>query len=613
MKTLSIFFFLVLISNLALSQVQFQGLSSNPILQSSQKQLHRNTHSTDTLKLPFIDDFSYDQSYPNSTLWLDDNIYINDNLGVNPPSVGVATFDILDHNGEMYDTADVASFKADFLTSAPINLSKISAADSLYLSFYYQPKGYGWDSPDEEDSLILEFRTSLKTWTSIWAVQGSGLKDFEQIMISITDTCWLKADFQFRFYNYASIGGRENQEDAINNDFWNLDYVVLDTSRTMTNLYHDDISFYSRNNSLFYDYYSVPWKHYKLSSMTIDSVDYKLNNLSEETKPYNHLTYLLYMNNTLRLDSFDNGGGNILTLTQKNHLFSQKDMSGSSSTNNIPAVLQDSTSLQVVRYYSLTDSLFAYNDTVKYQQDFYNYYAFDDGTAEAGLALIGYDAQFAYKIDALRSDTLRGLSMFFNRYKDYGTADESVFSLCVWDNDNGKPGRLLYKEDNIKPRYTKGVNMFTTYKFKEPIYTPTVFFVGWKNDTRKVYSLAYDFNNDNDHRVFYNISDSWNELLKGTPMIRPLMGDDFEYVSTKEILNPMTLSIYPNPTSNIVFIDVENYSEASVQVYNSTGKLLMHRQILGKESINLKPFGKGVYLIKVLINNQLQSKKIIVL
>jgi hypothetical protein len=232
---------------------------------------------------------------------------------------------------------------------------------------------------------------------------------------------------------------------------------------------------------------------------------------------------------------------------------------------------------------------------------------------EAGLALIGYDAQFALKINALRSDTLRGVSMFFNRYKDYGTADESVFSLCVWDNNNGKPGKLIYKEDNIKPKYTKGINAFTSYKFKKAIYVPSTFFVGWQNDTRKVYSLGYDFNNDNKQQVFYNISDSWNELSKGTPMIRPLMGEDFIYVSVLERKENDLLKIYPNPTQNKIIINTSNSESSHVDIYNSVGTLLISKNITGSESIELKPFGSGIYIVKAQTKNRLISKKIIVL
>ena len=611
MKQYLTYLFSILFSISAIGQIQFHGLYSNPNLEPSKS--YKAIQTSDTLELPFFDDFSYDTPSPSADLWLDRHVFINDNFANLPPSIGVATFDILDENGLIYDTAETSAFVADYLTSKPINLSKFEIKDSLIISFYYQPQGNGWDSPDQRDSLVLQFRTSQKEWHSVWSTKGTSLKAFEQVLIPITDASYLQKDFQFRFYNYASIGGSQNQEDAITNDFWNLDYILLDTNRSVNNPYHKDVAFYTRNTSLLYDYFSVPWEHYRLSSMRIDSVDYNLNNLSDETLPYNHLNYLLYQNISLKLDSFDNGGGNISAMSVKDHLFSQKDMSGNSSTNNIPITLSDSTSLSVVRYFALSDTLYAHNDTAKYTQYFYNYYAYDDGSAEAGLSLIGYEAKFAFLINALKNDTLRGLSIFFNRYKDYGTADEAVFSLCVWKNDDGKPGKLLYKEDNIKPRYTKGKNAFSTYKFKKGILVEKSFFVGWINDTKKVYSLGYDFNNNNDHQVFYQITDSWDELSKGTPMIRPLMGSDFVYLSNATITKPSSIKIYPNPTHNQIKIDVKDQQDYRLQLFNITGKCLIDEMIREGKTISLKAFGSGLYIVKISNNESSVSKKIIVL
>ena len=58
--------------------------------------------------------------------------------------------------GEFYSNSGYdVSFIADYLSSQPINLD-YSADKNIYLSFYYQPQGFG-DSPEETDSLILEF------------------------------------------------------------------------------------------------------------------------------------------------------------------------------------------------------------------------------------------------------------------------------------------------------------------------------------------------------------------------------------------------------------------------------------------------------------------------
>ena len=114
--------------------------------------------------LPFFDDFSHSTLYPDSTKWTDNNVLVNDGFPMCPPNRNVATFDVLDANGRVYDYAISNPFVAEYLTSVRIRLDSImepepralTPADSVYLSFYYQPQGYG-HAPEEQDSLVLQF------------------------------------------------------------------------------------------------------------------------------------------------------------------------------------------------------------------------------------------------------------------------------------------------------------------------------------------------------------------------------------------------------------------------------------------------------------------------
>ncbi len=617
MKPKHLIFFLLSISFSVFGQVKFVGLSSNPKLQNIKKLASKKASIPDTLSLPFIDDFAYDSLYPSQNLWLDRDVYINNNFAVNPPSIGVATFDLLNQSGLIYDTSNTNQFPADFLTSKFIDLSNYAPSDSIYLSFFYQPQGTSYSSPQNADSLVLQFRTSDKDWLSIWSVTGSTLKDFKQIMIPVIDTSYLKNSFQFRFFNYASIGGSQNQEDAINDDYWNLDYIVLDTARSINDTSHIDISFTHFNSSLFLGYYSVPWKHYNLNKMPMDSIDFRFRNLDKEDRAANFYTYQLYVNNTLT-DNIKVGSINISAFSTAARINTLDEISNQTGFNsNIPSNLNDSTEFKVVKFYkefiTNSDSSYLYNDTSKYSQYFYNYYAYDDGSAESGLAILQSGEKYAFKIAPLQSDTLRGLSMFFNRYKDYGTADPSVFSLCVWDNNNGKPGDIIYQEDNISPKYKNGINSFSTYKFKEAVYVEDTIFVGFINDTQKGYSIGYDFNNDNNNQVYYTTSNTWYHLSKGTPMIRALMGDNFVDISVPESPSKESIKVYPNPTNNTLRIQLKEQTQYQLRIYNNIGRLLINKTIINSQNINLKEYGSGVYLILIQNKNLNITKKIIVL
>ena len=80
--------------------------------------------------------------------------------------------------------------------------------------------------------------------------------------------------------------------------------------------------------------------------------------------------------------------------------------------------------------------------SVRYQQ-FFNYYAYDDGSAENGYGLGGAgtaNASVAYQFNTFRKDTLRGVKMFFNR--TYDDASQDYFRIGVWEHDKTtrKPG-----------------------------------------------------------------------------------------------------------------------------------------------------------------------------
>ena len=119
--------------------------------------------------LPFFDDFSHSNVYPDSTKWTDNSALVNDGFPLCPPNRNGVTLDVLDANGRVYDYAISNAFVAEYLTSVRIRLDSImepepralTPADSVYFSFYYQPQGNG-NPPESQDSLVLQFGTTTQ-------------------------------------------------------------------------------------------------------------------------------------------------------------------------------------------------------------------------------------------------------------------------------------------------------------------------------------------------------------------------------------------------------------------------------------------------------------------
>ena len=65
----------------------------------------RQQGARQTLTLPFYDDFSSTERFPDSQKWADIAAYINSGFPLNPVTRNAATLDVLDANGVVYDYA----------------------------------------------------------------------------------------------------------------------------------------------------------------------------------------------------------------------------------------------------------------------------------------------------------------------------------------------------------------------------------------------------------------------------------------------------------------------------------------------------------------------------
>ena len=93
------------------------------------------------------------------------------------------------------------------------------------------------------------------------------------------------------------------------------------------------------------------------------------------------------------------------------------------------------------------------------------------------------------------------------------------------------------------------------------------------------------------HRL--NLDKTWKKLT--TLEVRILPG------SKKE------LQIIPNPTNGV--FSIGNLAEnAVVEVYEMNGKKIFSKSIIPSETIDLRSFGKGTYLVEIQISNSQQKR-----
>ena len=566
------------------------------------------TREAAVLTLPFLDDFSNSKVYPDSTLWADFNVYVNSGFPLNSVTRNVATFDVLDAQGRVYDYAISNPFIAEYLTSNTIRLDSVftpeqralTPADSLYFSFFYQPQGNG-NAPEAQDSLVLEFGipNDIDTiWNHVWSTPGQTLTKFleendsvffKQVMIAITDMAYFRPDFCFRFYNYASIASNAQPSSRGNEDNWNIDFVYLDYGRSITDPSYPKVSLTGTGPSFLNRYRSMPYKHYRANPTATIAEKYELKVSNLDNQPH-QLTYRY---------TVDQVNGNQHYEYQSHRPFTIAPLTFSQSDTAMVAQLfsmdydRDSCSYIVRHYINDPNCDPPLMDSLVYKQGFYNYFAYDDGTPELGFGVEpSPGGAFAVKFELNEPDTLRGIQILFNH--TLNDANNQYFDIVVWKDNNGKPGDEVYRLANRKPIWEEQIYKFAYYKFDQRIRLTGVFYVGIVQQGSGLLNIGFDASKDNSQYNFINVTGSWQQSSKhGAIMLRPVVGAGY-YIGIDEAHDG--IAIHPNPASTVLHIT--GISDAvSIAIYDLTGRQVM--QLPFADEIDVSQLHNGLYLMGI--------------
>lgn len=711
------------------------GLPGNPVIKNAQdqkqiKQIHRAFKSSriempTPIVLPFFDDFKQSGFYPDTSRWMDNYVFINQDFALFPPSWGAATFDAVNQFGEVYSDANPLQFFADQLSSRPIRLDSIFdptpramyPSDSVYLSFYYQPQGVGND-PQPQDSLVLDFGfysgdyifdridsilvpvsiygveiiypgdtllspcdptwgtrildTLYKSdtvmlpcdsifipetkWKRVWSSKGMTLDSFrifndtsyfKQVFIPILDSAYFRNDFQFRFYNYASISNDNLQSWQSNCDYWNVDYVVMDRNRSRLDTTHKDITFVGRAPSLLAEYQSMPIYQYledPFSNMKRGLKMY-ISNLDNGNQTANY-SYEVF-NDLGAIDTtmtWNGGSADMFPFNQSGYVANLPfAFPGVKSFYKVPGNRESM--YFDVHHYLAGDLQFGLTDTMSFRQEFKNYYAYDDGTPEFGYGLTPAGAQLAYRFTLSRRDTLRAINFYFN--KTLSNANQQFFQIAVWNDLNGRPGNLVWLEERQKPVFGDSLYQFQTYHLVKPSYVDLTvidtsksdnvpvqgtFFIGWIQNSSHNLNVGFDANNDASGNIFYNVTgNEWQaSSYTGALMIRPVLGKKLieEEKSTRTSMD--FFNIVPNPSNSglisLKFLSYPGHSpfaeeisitpevlhKMEVHVFNITGQRVFEGMY--QNTLDLSFLNNGVYVIRIInpMHNTNMSQKLLI-
>ncbi|KPK87023.1 MAG: hypothetical protein AMS27_03465 [Bacteroides sp. SM23_62_1] len=551
---------------------------------------------TDTLEIPFFDDFSKKPGYPDSTRWIDSYAYINNTYSGDPVSIGVATLDAVNDAGILNGDTETP-FTSDYLTTKPINLRYPGRTD-IFLSFFFQPQGLG-DEPEEWDSLIVEFYSpSLNKWNRVWSTEGRPAEAFQQVFIPVIDTIYLQNGFRFRFMNYASLPKSQSFPSYNSNvDHWNIDYVYLDTTRSPSmNIVHD-VSMITSLPSMLKIYEAMPWNHFPNAFLTEIRPTLDISYRNNDTLTRN-VTRLLRIKDIITQEKYSLSGGavNVERGLLGNYEFPY----------SYPFVFynRDSTVFEIKSYLVTDEDDYKQNDTVIRYQMFYNFYAYDDGSAEFGYGISGEgtsNAALACQFKTYAKDTLRAVRMYFNRTLD--NVSQNYFLLSIWNHnsDLNQPGELIYSMTGYKPEYQQELNKFITYVIDTLLVVSDIFYVGWIQTTNDLLNVGFDRNTNSKSKIFYNLGQEWaNTSFQGSLMIRPILGKALSWPASTYPIPEKELHIYPNPASDIIRIELPPSLENlpyTVSIYNVQGRLIYEGQPVN-QIVSVESFLPGLYLIR---------------
>lgn len=669
------------------AQELLNGIHSNQAQALTSKSLKTQKANDMALELPFFDDFSSAKIIPNQSIWADRFAFVNNDFAVFAPNTGVATLDVLNEKGEVYSTASSTPFIADLLQSRRIRLDsvlsqnrKLTPADSVYLSFFFQPQGRG-DKPEKQDTLALQaaypsglfeldyidstlvladdyliannidtifpldtiyapfgcnqdlylvsnqiytwgdqiqlpcdsvFKPSL-TWETLWLTEGQSLSDFidstgkhfKQVMIPIDDTVFFTDNFNFRFINYGSIADNVLPSNRSNVDQWNIDFVYLNMDRSAVDTTYPKISFSERAPSFLKRYQSMPYRQYRSDPTNAISPEFEMyiTNMDQLTRNTKY-RYEVTQNNGTQRFSYDGGNCSLEPFAVAGF---QTCSTGCGAAHACPPVAslfsldfdRDSTSYLIRHYISDSTQPNILVDSVHFNQGFYNYFAYDDGTPELGYGLEPAGAYLAVQFKMSVSDTLQGVQMLFNQ--TLASTNNKFFDLVVWRDNNGKPGEEIYRLERQRPQWNDGLYAFHLYTFDELIIVNGTFYLGIMQQEMGSMNIGFDAAFDNRAYNFYNVDGTWqNSLYPGSLMIRPVVGSNY-FIGNTELTDESSFDfvLYPNPASETVRIEttgIKQSADAHLSIYTLTGQEVYHSS-LSKE-INISFLQHGLYLVR---------------
>ncbi len=568
---------------------------------------------TTCLTLPFFDDFANYTGRPDKKRWVaQSGVWINNNFGENPVSLGVATFDGLKANGSPYSFSNVvvdAVGTCDSLTSQCIDLSTYLPADNVYFSFVWQERGMG-ERPDLTDSIYVEFLDNANKWNYVWGKIGNKpTAPFKPALIRLQESKYFHNKFQFRFINYGRKSGMY--------DAWHIDYVYLNQNRNAKDTLVEEITSSKMRNFFFKNYSAMPIKQYFANPLaeTSDSLKATINNLSGSG--FDVVSYKMVLEDTLTKTILtDLGtatpfilGGDKTQFPVARRIpptpFANNNQKKAIRTKFIAITGDGTTTIPPVDL--------RINDTLTQINMLSDYLAYDDGSAEYGAGVNQRFGKVGIRFRLNEPDTLTDIRFHLTKFEKDLTGQ--TFNVVIWQKI-AQGGELIdvVKYKLVVPiRYpptrdtllsVEAVRRQVEASFKFPLISLPAgeFYIGWEQTNNDRILIGYDRNTNSTADIFFNSGNGWGIFEAqpdevGSLLFRPVFSKD--YLLSREVEKTTApFVIFPNPSNGI--FNIQGDLPTEVQILDLQGRVqatYAGRQG-GYNQINLTNLPAGFYLLR---------------
>lgn len=619
------FFFSVLGSNLSAQLQVFPIYNANSVTTRAS----RETAVSDTLKLPFIENFVSMSTQAN---WIQNNgTFINNSYGKNQPSVGVATLDGVNGLGTPYvflSEKSVATGVGDYLTSKTIDISDAKATDGLALSFFWQ-QGTPYD-PNRNplwstgERLKVYFKKPNEEFVQVWPskevvnrIVATGIVgDTFYLENVLVDPVYFHKGFQIKFEYYGVLFG--------NYAVFNVDNIYLDKGiarfgADTTYTEQKDYAFSHKPSNLLAKYSSIPIGHFKDAPSTVlsEKINASVYSLDEQFVQDTDSSIVIT----------DKGSGTRL-LVGESVEFDFEDIKKAVPTyiswtldrdalkQKIESVMSDKpTYIQTTVSVLTSDSVFV-TDSTSSITTFSNYYAYDDGSMEAGMGVIGV-GEFVQAYDFVKKDALNGFYIYFPKYGL--NLDDTFITFNVYSALRGVDGktadvRILTQSGVVEySSDSNSLNKFIFVPFSSPLLVNGGrYYIGVSQDSQNSILVGTDNAKDCSKDIYYrSFDDPWKSFYSnygyGCAAIRPVVASE-NLAVFKQTKQTYDVRLFPNPARDKVFFDKD---VSSVDVFTALGVFVKSIKVEDNQ-LDISDFNSGMYLLNVTEGEFFTSLKLLV-